>query len=282
MIRRTRSCRRWLVLAVVGGMLTAAVGTGCRQREAPPPGGSTSSKARRARDQAETATVAAVTAAAQAQVTAHPSLDRTGETFAVAVHVPPAPEPAAPPAPPTPGHQTPSPKAAAPEDTPKRPSGPALIREQVASGIPYPTEAEAEQDALRQAADRIAQKLGELDPPILFWPSPSVVKNEYVRKDSRVVRPPTDEERELLKEHGYGDRVYVEYTVELTAEQVRGLRTHNRVGFALRVLGIFTAVALAGLMFFRIDDWTKGYLTSWLMVVAVALGGGAVVALVLV
>ena len=41
-------------------------------------------------------------------------------------------------------------------------------------------------------------------------------------------------------------------------------------------------MALAGFLFLRLDEWTKGYLTSWLALGAAALGGGVVAALVFV
>jgi hypothetical protein len=164
-----------------------------------------------------------------------------------------------------------------------RPSSPAVIKERVTSEIPFPTEAEAEENALLQAQKRVTQALGQLDPPVRYEPSLAVVKNEFVRKDSRAVRRPTPAEQELLKSSGYhSDRVYVEYEVEVTADQVRELRTQDRVSGALRILGGLAAVALAGFLFLEVDEWTKGYLTSWLAFVAIALAGSVAAALVLV
>jgi hypothetical protein len=41
-------------------------------------------------------------------------------------------------------------------------------------------------------------------------------------------------------------------------------------------------VALAGFLFLRFDDWTRGYLTSWLAFLAAGLAGGVAAALFLV
>jgi hypothetical protein len=158
-----------------------------------------------------------------------------------------------------------------------------VIREKVISEFPYPTEAEAEAATIDQAVEVIARKLHELDAPIEYRPSAAVVKNDYLRPEARVVRPPTPEEQELLKKSGYHtDRVYVEYTVELTSDQVRELRARDRLGSALRCFGVVAAVALVGFGFLRLDEWSKGYLTSWLAFIALGLIGGAGIALLLV
>ena len=106
------------------------------------------------------------------------------------------------------------------------------------------------------------------------------VKNEFVRRDSRKVRPPEPEERTRLAKHDFGPNlVYVEYSVELRPEQIRELRTRDRLIDTLRILGGVTAAALAGFLFLRLDEWTRGYLTRWLAVGALALAAGAAVAL---
>lgn len=293
--RRPSSARRRLAVGVVAVLLVGAAG--CAESHKPRPGGATTRQAEEARKQAEAMAAAGAKAAADAQFAAHPELHKknlwekitgTGPTVPVSVKVSPAP-PSPPPAPkPTPAlvaavAQAPPPavRGELPVRAAARGIGPVVIRERVASAIPYPTEAEAEDRALKDAQDRIEQKLRELDPPVDYRPSLAVVKNEYVR--GRNVRDPNDEEKAAIAKAGYApDRVYVEYTVELTAGQVRALRTRDRVTDGLRGLGVITAVALAGFLFLRLDEWTKGYLTSWLAVGAAALGGGVVAALVFV
>ena len=149
------------------------------------------------------------------------------------------------------------------------------------STLPYPTEAEAEEDALTQARELVEQKLAALDPPVRHKISINEVKAEFVRKDSRTVRPPDAEEKEAFAVYGVsGNLVYVEYDVEVTSDQVRELRAQERVAAGLRVMGILVAVVLAAFLFLRADEWTRGYLTSWLALGAVALAGGAAAALI--
>jgi hypothetical protein len=164
----------------------------------------------------------------------------------------------------------------------RRATGRVVIRERIVTEIPYPSEAEADDRTLDRAAEVLSQRLQQLDPPIEYLPSRAVVRNEYAVPSSRAVRRPPENEANALASYDGKDRVYVEYTVEMTADQIRELRTRDRVGDAFRVIGIMSAVSLAGFLFLRLDDWTKGYLTSWLVFVAVALAGGVVAALILV
>jgi hypothetical protein len=275
---------------------------GCAAKPAPREGGAPSSKAEKARKDAEALAVGAVNTAATAQAKAVPetavqrdiswlgghfTIDR--ETGKPAVHLTkagtaakapvvvsaPAPKSAPPtPAPVVVAKGPPTPKTA------PRPGPAAVFRERVVSTLPYATEAEAEEDALTQARDLVEQKLAALDPPVRHKTSIGEVKAEFVRKDSRTVRPPDAEEKEAFALYGVsGNLVYVEYDVEVTADQVRELRAQERVSAGLRVLGVLVAVALAGFLFLRADEWTRGYLTSWLALAAVTLGGGAVAAL---
>lgn len=186
---------------------------------------------------------------------------------------------------PVPPALVPAPEVAAkgPPAPAARAGPPAVVRERVVSVYPYGTEAEAEDDALTQACDLIEQKLAALDPPVRHRPSVGEVRAEFVRKDSRTVRTPDADARASFAQYGIsGNLVYVEYDIEVTADQVRELRAQDRVSGGLRVLGVLTAVALAGFLFLRADDWTRGYLTSWLALGAVALAAGAAVALILV
>jgi hypothetical protein len=129
-------------------------------------------------------------------------------------------------------------------------------------------------------APPVPQQLAKLDPPVHYQPSLGEVKEKYLRKDTRATRPPTDAQKEILASLGdTRNFVSVEYVVEVTAEQVREIRSRDRVLFALRVLGGLSTLALAGFLFLRADEWTKGYLTSWLALAAVTLAGGAAAAL---
>ena len=281
-------------LLLIAGLLVALGAAGCRR--APTPGGATGSKPDQARKQAETLAANAVKHAAEAQAHAIPSLAKGGggggifENVVVAGAgaatskvnaVPPVdPAPPAPTAPTVPASsgskdkEPPQPKAL------PRPGSPAIIKDRVVSSIPYASEVEAEDDATNVACDIIQKRLAELDPPVKYRPSANEVKNEFARRDSRTVRPPPPAEKELYEKNNLGKNlVYVEFDVEVTADQIRELRTRDRVAGTLRILGALTAVALAGFLFLRLDEWTKGYLTRWLAIAAVLLAGGAAAAL---
>jgi len=275
-------------------IVVAALGTvGCRART-PPPGGAQGSKPDQARKQAESLATNVVAGAAEAQARANPSLARrggggfVGQAVALGTSVavsktgtnvsPPRPAPGPDPA--TPAASQAGVNEAPPTKSLPRPGPPPVIQERVASTLPYLNEAEAEEDAVNAACDLIQRRLAELDPPVRYRPTANEAKNEFLRRDSRATRQPNKAEQEFYNNSGSpGIRTYVEFDVEVTADQVRELRTRDRVGQAFRVLGGLTAVALAAFLFLRLDEWTKGYLTRWLAVAAVLLAGGAAAAL---
>lgn len=294
----TGSRRNLTRFALVGAVGLCVALAGCSGPATPQPvGGSTSSKAEKARKDAEALAVNSVIAGAKAQAEAVPESRQSLKINAVILPEGSAAKAARPPAPgaaPKAGAAPQAPTApsapAAPEapvaksaPTPKSPQRPGtLFRERVVSTIPYATEAEAEEDALTLARETVERKLAALDPPVRYKPTAGEVA-EFVRKDSRTVRPPTAEEKETFDRYGVtGNLVYVEYDVEVTADQVRELRAQERVSAGVRVLGMLVAVALAGFLFLRADEWTKGYLTRWLAFAAVLLAGGVAAALIFV
>lgn len=273
-----------LRLVAIAGFLAALGAAGCHR--APAPGGAAGSKPDAARKQAETLALNAVQAAADAQLRANPALAegaglRGGRgtirsSVQVAANTTPPLNPNA--APSATGSQTTiitlEPKAA------PRPGPAPIVKERVISTLAYPNEADAEKDAINAACDLVQQRFAELDPPLRYRPTPNEMLNEFLRRDSRTVRPLDAAERDFFASKGItGNLVRVEYDVEVSANQVRALRTRERVSATLRVFGALTAVALAGFLFLRADEWTKGYLTRWLAAAAVLLAGGAAAAL---
>jgi hypothetical protein len=276
------------VLALLGG---------CGSR-GEPVGGAHTPKANETRKLAESYAVAAVVGSATAEVKVHPEMEKksglsgvvawfkgpkkaevTVSTIPPAVVINTTPEaPAASPRPPA-AEAAPAPRIElSPRPVPP-PSGSVVVRERVMSEIPLPTESEAEEATLQAAADRLHAEFLKLDPPLDYRPSPAAVKADFLRRDSRLVRPPSDAEKAALARIGYAaDRVYVEYTVEATAEQVREVRGRERVAGGLKLFALLAAAAGVGFVFLRVDAWSQGYLTSWLAFVAAALAGGAAVA----
>jgi len=299
--------RPWLVLGAVAALSLGAVGCGAENSEKR--GGANTPQAKENRKVAENSILESVQVAGREHVAVHGEPPKRKTSSFVAAIFPSMgesagkastpPPPAPPPAPNPPGvppqitvtmnskPDAPKPPASYPPEPlarhMARAASPVVISERVITEIPYPTEAEADARALEEAQKIIEKKLKELDPPVDYLPPVAVVKNEYVKKDSRLVRLPTEAEKDAFAQSGYArDRKYVEYTVELTAEQVRELRTRNRVADGLRGLGVLAAVSLAGFLFLRLDEWSKGYLTSWLALGAAALGGGVIAAVVFV
>jgi hypothetical protein len=249
---------RLLLVALVA--VIALGGAGCRR--VPAPGGASGSKPDAVRKQAEALALNGFTGGANALKT----------TF-VSVQTNPNATPAA------------ATQASAPKGAPKaapRAGPPPIIKERVVSTLPSTSESEADDETVKIACEIIEQRLAELDPPVKYRPSENEVRNEFLRRDSRIVRPPDPAEQELFGKHlGRKDLKlkYVEYDVEITADQVRELRTRDRVAGTLRVFGAIAAFALVGFLFLRADEWTKGYLTHWLAVAAVLLAGGTAAAL---
>jgi hypothetical protein len=280
---------RWLQnLALVAALAACAALIGCA-RSGPRDGGAPGAKADKARKEAEALALSAVDGAANAQAKALPevavkrdltwlggrvSVDRktwhvtVGSGKGTAKDAPDSKVAAEPPRKPR---------------LPARPGSPVVLSETVASTLPYPTEEEAEDDALEQACAAVERKLGELDPPIRHKPSVGEAKVEFVRADSRALRHPDANEKAAFQHAGVtAELVYVEYDVEVTADQVRELRSRQRLMPALRAFGGLLAVALAAFLFLRVDQWTGGALRVWLALAAVALAAGGVAAAVLV
>ncbi len=74
------------------------------------------------------------------------------------------------------------------------------------------------------------------------------------------------------------DKMYkITLDVEITPGQVRNLYGRERIALGMWTLGGLMGILGVVALLFRLDEWTKGYLTWWLMIA----GAGAVVALVL-
>lgn len=282
--------RSVLTTAFVCGLLAVIAVGGCRR--VTPVGGAQGARPEKARKQAEELAINGFKGAATAQAAvlarANPGgrgtfakaadgLALAGKAAASNVSVAP-PEGINPPTSTTPAPSTPAVKKQTGSNP--RPGSPVVIKEHVTGRFPAPSEQEAEEDALNVAREVIQRRLAELDPPVRYRPSANEVKHEFIRLDSKTVRLPDPADRLMYENAGLGKNlVYVEYDVEVTAAQVRELRTRDRLSVTLRLCGGVAVVALAGFLFLRTDEWTKGYLTRWLAIGAVALAGAAAAAL---
>ncbi len=251
---------------LIAGFLAAVAGVGCHRSL--PAGGATNSKAEQARRQAEGLALNVVNSVAARVRTSNPRGADDGGAVAQATVI---------------GIGVAQVSVEQPGRAPTantrvtfRPGSPPALKERVSSSFPAPTEADAEEDALLAAQEVLARKLAEMDPPVYYRPSVNEVKNEFLRRTSRTVRPVSPEEWAEFSRHGIDpNRVYVEYEIEMSADQLRALRTRNRLADALQLLPVAVGVLVIGFGFLRLDSWTKGNMTRWLAIVAGIIGGGA-------
>jgi hypothetical protein len=298
-----RSVEDWFMRRVmlIAGLVAVAL-AGCNAD--PRPGGARGAKADAARKEAESlARDAVVGAAAEVHARAESrreggGLMRVDRLVAAAKQAVIAPIVAQ-----SPGKQAaggvPTASKVPPRETPRfGPRSP--IREVVWNQLPARNDAEAMSDLLAVAQDLMERRLAELDPPVRYRPTVNEVKNEFLRHDTRYSSPlggvtgddarrqRADEMRKLYEGAFPGNSsekveslLYLEYYVEVTADQVRELRTRDRLADGLRIMGLVCAASIAGLMFLRLDQWTRGHLTRLLAVAAALLALAAAIGLYL-
>ena len=73
------------------------------------------------------------------------------------------------------------------------------------------------------------------------------------------------EELVTLPDGNKETRYEVEVAVKVRPQDIRSLRSTDRSSEALWVLAGLGGLAAVIAVFFKIDSWTKGYLTSWLV-----------------
>jgi hypothetical protein len=127
-----------------------------------------------------------------------------------------------------------------------------------------PSVEQARESALRTAQDRLRDWLSLQSPPIRTVPT-----IETILREKMILHEFPPQEEQILDQQ---DRVYkMTMEIELQPSQVRDLRQRDRLTAALGALGVLLALLGVVVLFFRLDEWTKGYLTRWLMVGGVML-----------
>ena len=114
----------------------------------------------------------------------------------------------------------------------------------------------ARDSTLHAAQDQLRDWLGKQNPPIQHVPSLDTMRREMLLRE----HPPHEET--VLSDTMY--KVAMEF--ELTPVQIRSLRSSDRTAVGLWILVGITAILGVLSLFFRVDEWTKGYLTRWLIV----------------
>jgi hypothetical protein len=124
------------------------------------------------------------------------------------------------------------------------------------------TKEKAKESAIRAAVEKLHEYLMEQNPQISKYPTTEMVRKMLLEDQETVTEEPDPiAERAGKKEMMYKTTV----AVKVKPQDVRSMRGRERSSEALWVLaGIGGLAAVLG-VFFRIDSWTKGYLTSWLV-----------------
>jgi hypothetical protein len=127
----------------------------------------------------------------------------------------------------------------------------------------------ARESALRTAQEHIRDWLAKQETPIHHVPSIETIRtrmsvNEIARQEEQILNQ--------------SDRMYkMTVAVDLRPELMRELRERDRVGLGVWAFGGVVGILGLVVLLFRVDEWTKGYLTRLLMVGGVVVGVAAVV-----
>ncbi|HEX3151936.1 MAG TPA: hypothetical protein VHR66_27940 [Gemmataceae bacterium] len=130
------------------------------------------------------------------------------------------------------------------------------------------TPEKARESALRAAVDKFRDYLAEQESPVHRMPNHPMdfVRTMLIEKQEKVVT----EEAFVNEKTGQTETMYrMTVAVHVTPEKVRELRSQERSSEALWMLAGLGGLAGLAALFFRLDAWTKGYLTSWLALGAV-------------
>jgi hypothetical protein len=119
----------------------------------------------------------------------------------------------------------------------------------------------ARESAIRAAVDKLHDYLLEQDPPVTQKPNTKFVRKLLIDQLEKI--EPSDEP--IMSRDGRPEQMYrATIALKVDAKDIRELRSQDRSSEALWILAGLGGLALVVAGFFRIDAWTKGYLTSWL------------------
>ena len=119
----------------------------------------------------------------------------------------------------------------------------------------------ARESAIRAAVDKLHDYLLEQDPPVTQKPNTKFVRKLLIDQLEKI--EPSDEP--VISRDGKPEQMYrATIALKVDAEHIRELRSQDRSSEALWILAGLGGLAAVVAGFFRVDSWTKGYLTSWL------------------
>ncbi len=121
------------------------------------------------------------------------------------------------------------------------------------------TKDKARDSAIRAAQELVVDHLAQQEPPVLKTPTIELVRRMALAEQEEI-------KEEQIGESGKTETMYqATVAFKVRPEHVRELRSRERAAEALWVFAGLGALAGVFALFFRIDAWTKGYLTQWLV-----------------
>lgn len=124
------------------------------------------------------------------------------------------------------------------------------------------TKERARDSAIRAATEDLHRYLRQQDPPIERMPTTKFVRKLLIESQEKVEL--SDEP--ILTADGRYEKMYqATMAVKVEPHHIRELRSQERASEALWVLAGLGGLAAVFAGFFRLDAWTKGYLTNWLV-----------------
>jgi hypothetical protein len=132
------------------------------------------------------------------------------------------------------------------------------------------TKEKARDSAIQAATEKLHEHLMQQDPPITRMPTTKFVRKLLIEDQEKVTT--TDEP--VATPDGKDEKMFrVTVAVKVEPQHIRELRAQERSSEALWMLAGLGGLAAVVAVFFRVDAWTKGYLTSWLVLGTVGAAG---------
>jgi hypothetical protein len=142
------------------------------------------------------------------------------------------------------------------------PKGPVEITERVDGEWSSSPEA-ARESALRAAQRRLQIVLAEMTPPVNRAPSLDMIQDELINGVHR--------EQERFEGRINGTMYKITLDLKVGPSALKELRREDRVAWATWLMGGISIVLGLVSVGFRLDEWTRGYLTRWLIIGTVAI-----------
>lgn len=155
------------------------------------------------------------------------------------------------------------------KNAPKAQSVPQLPKEPTftATGGFESTKEKARESAIRAAVEKLHDHMTQQYPGVHRQPTTEMVQRMLISEQEKVTEEP------IISESGKTETMYrMTVAVHVDEKHVRELRSRQRSSETLWVLAGLGGLAGVAAVFFRIDAWTKGYLTSWLVLGTVGAG----------